>query len=131
MPALFETQAMSQSQPQRISTYLAYVRQPAHQQRLSKIDATSAAIVREPNNKAAAHACAVYVNKQMVGYLPDDVATYVSEVIDAGEWTYVIPHLRVRNQDGAFFANVVLESRRPGDGLIGREHAPVIASGPA
>ena len=113
----------SVTNPNTFSTYLEYVKPPAHQRILKKIKKSTAAIVRERNNHVDGNACKVLIRGQMVGYLPADVAREVAPVIDAGDWTYAIPYLKTRLFDGVVYVDISVEPRRPGPGIIGAEHA--------
>lgn len=115
--------------PEAFRTYLAGVRHGNRQRILKKLGPrkTAAAVMREPDNKHDSNAVAVYFGGHHIGYLPAEVASVVAPVMDAGEWTYAVPFMQVKQPDDYadfFRADLSVEPRRPSDSMIGLEHLP-------
>jgi len=87
---------------------------------------TRAALLREPDNEHDSNAIGVYESGRLVGYVPKDEAAWIASVMDAGEWTYACPYMRVGywEERGIYTASIILERRRPAADVIGSEHLP-------
>jgi len=87
---------------------------------------TRAALLREPDNENDPNAIGVYESGRLVGYVPKDEAAWIASIMDAGEWTYACPYMRVGywEERGIYTASIILERRRPAPDVIGSEHLP-------